>query len=315
VPVSANAPTVGIPTHSGGPSLGASGPVTVNWTAADADGNPLTYAIKYSADNGATWRPLATGLTSTSVVVEAAELEGTSGASTGRFRIVASDGVLIGQADSAAFSVAGKAPQAQIASPADGATYIYGQLVALEGFGQDFEDGTLPGGNLSWSSNQDGPLGSGGLLHVSELSVGTHQLTLQATDSDAQSDSATVTVTIVADLPLPGPTLDAGPGYLLFSRQAQAVNPPAQVVSIRNLGDGSLNWTASADAAWLVLGATSGSAPDELSLSINPALLPPAAEATAHLTLTAPGAIDSPKTILVTVEQAGSWIFLPFVAR
>jgi hypothetical protein len=124
-----------------------------------------------------------------------------------------------------------------------------------------------------------------------------------------------VTITIVADLPLPGPTLASGPKMLVFDARMADVAPTASVVSLRNLGSGLLSWTASADAPWVVLGATAGNAPDSLSVSINPALLPPGATATAHITLIAPGAAASPQTIVVIVQRHDLRLYLPLVRR
>src|SRR5205814_114854 len=98
---------------TGGATLPATGPVTVGWSGTDLDGDALQYALSYSANNGSTWR-LLVSTTKSSFTVDSSQLDGTGGAPTGVFRVVASDGVLSGQATSDHFAVASKPPTAVI---------------------------------------------------------------------------------------------------------------------------------------------------------------------------------------------------------
>jgi hypothetical protein len=88
------------------------------------------------------------------------------------------------------------APTAVIASPGDGASFAGGAAVSLQGSATDPEDGAVPGGQLRWTSNRQGLLGTGATLSVSTLSAGVHILTLQATDSAGHVgyDQATITI-------------------------------------------------------------------------------------------------------------------------
>ena len=72
-----------------------------------------------------------------------------------------------------------------------------GDLVWLQAAIVDPEDGFLDGGAMHWSSSRDGDLGTGASLHVYDLSIGTHTISMLATDSDGNelADSITVTVT------------------------------------------------------------------------------------------------------------------------
>jgi hypothetical protein len=316
--VSANAPSAGTVTHTGGASLPASGPVTVNWTASDPDSDPLTFTVLYSNNNRATWRTLASGIEATSLVLDTSLLEGTSGISKGWFRVVADDGVLTAFADDGPFTVAGKAPGVELVSPADGSAYVYGQTVALEGYGQDFEDGTLADAKLSWSSNLDGPLGTGHLLHTGLLSGGTHLLTLTATDSNNQVTQATVSVTINGAVSAAGPTLDVGQSSMLFIDEAGGAVPGAQLLSVRNLGAGSLGWSAASDAAWLLLGAPSGGTPVDLSVSVDTTHFLRGTTHLGHIMLTAAGAAGSPQVVDVVVQMLGAppeRLYIPLVQR
>ena len=67
-------------------------------------------------------------------------------------------------------------------APGQGASYVAGQLVTLQGTATDLEDGTLGGTALLWSSDRRCAR-SGSALDSANLSVGHHVLTLTATDS------------------------------------------------------------------------------------------------------------------------------------
>jgi hypothetical protein len=71
---------------------------------------------------------------------------------------------------------------------------------------------------------------------------------------------------------------DALPGQMAFSMVTGGNAPPAQVLPIRNAGDGVLDWTAttttSDGGAWLAISAASGSTPSEPNVSVKPANLP-----------------------------------------
>lgn len=208
--VTATPPTVGSVSQTGGGSLPGSGDVTISWSGADADGDPLTASILYSIDDGTSWSALADGVQGSSFVVEAGLLTGTKGAATGRFRVLVSDGVQSAAADTTSFVAPGQAPTLRIASPLPGARYEFGQGVTLEAVALDAEDGVLDGASVVWSSNIDGALGTGRMLG-SRLRAGVHTLTVTATDGDGRTQTATTNVTVGRDLTLGSPPVaDAG---------------------------------------------------------------------------------------------------------
>jgi probable HAF family extracellular repeat protein len=302
-PVSANAPTVTITARSGGPALPASGPVTLTWNGADADSDTLGYTVLYSNDDRATWRVLAAALPDTTFTVDASELPGTHDTAGGFFRIVVNDGVLTGSADSPPFSVAGKAPDAEVINPATGAIYQPGQTIVFEGLGRDLEDGVLPGTQLAWSSDHDGALGSGAEIASSTLSVGHHTITLAAMDSTGQTTIASIGVTIATSIAQPSPTLRAAPDMLLFTYTTGGPVPEPQELSIRNPSAGSLPWTASTDASWVTLSALSGTTPADINVTADTRGFAAGETRTAHITIVADGAADSPHTITVEAQS------------
>ena len=68
--------------------------------------------------------------------------------------------------------------------------------LTLEGIAYDPEEGELEGAALVWSSDLDGPLGTGDTVWDVDLSEGQHTLTLSATDSQGLESSASITVTV-----------------------------------------------------------------------------------------------------------------------
>ena len=91
-------------------------------------------------------------------------------------------------------------PVVTITSPADGARFLMTTVVTFEGSAVDPEDGTLAGGRLVWTSSLDGNIGTGGSFTRDDLSLGTHTITLTATDSEGASGTDTVTVEMVGGL-------------------------------------------------------------------------------------------------------------------
>lgn len=91
-----------------------------------------------------------------------------------------------------------QAPVAQITSPVAGTVFSQGTNISFTGIATDFEDGPLTGNSLQWSSNLNGNLGSGNSINTSSLSVGSHQVSLIATDSQNAKDTATIGLNVQA---------------------------------------------------------------------------------------------------------------------
>lgn len=195
-PVSAHAPAVTLIAPNGGEVLDGD-TIAVAWSASDQDGDSLVFSLDYSLDGGATWTPLSSDITESTVSLDASWVPGSD---EGLLRVIASDGVNTAQDTSdGVFSVPDKKPQVQILSPPDGALFVPGQAVGLEGLAIDLEAGSLTGDDLVWRSDIEGLLGTGELLHVTDLALGTHRITLTATDPHGSKGTAAVTIHLVEE--------------------------------------------------------------------------------------------------------------------
>jgi hypothetical protein len=181
-----------------------SGVQTIDWFVTDADSTDHVFWVQYSPAGGVppSWRNLAFGISESEITVDFDALPGTAG--NGLIRVVASDGINSGVGLSGAFSVPTSGPSVGIVEPSGGEIYKSSELVWLQGFGFDPEDGTLDDEDLAWESDLAGALGTGESLPVAGLPPGTHVVTLTGTDEDGNTATATVTVVVAGA----GPSLD-----------------------------------------------------------------------------------------------------------
>ncbi|WP_287158338.1 BACON domain-containing carbohydrate-binding protein [Chloroflexus sp.] len=321
--LSANPPTVSNVALAGAPSP-VTGTVTLNWTASDPDGDPLTFDILYQRVGETEFRPVRLGVTGNSAQIDTALFSGGGAV----LRVVASDGGHTAQADTTPFTVANKPPRVTILNPATGLRIRYGQIVNFSGEAFDLQDGWLDGASLVWRNQRGQVLGSGPLLSVTDLLVGTNTITLTATNSRGMTASASVVVVVDDDLQLPGPYLAVGPDQVNWHLAPGTTALQSAVVSVINAGSGSLTWTASSDRSWLSLSAGSGTTPVTLTLTANPTTFNEGNVYTATVTITAdPGGGQPLQTVVLPVRVSvgnvvrgpiltlDRRIFLPLVRR
>lgn len=108
------------------------------------------------------------------------------------------------------------------------------------------------------------------------------------------------------EVPLSSPTIAFSPSSLSFSAQEGGANPASKTLSISNSGSGTLDWTVTADANCVSLSPTSGASTgesDSVTVSVDISGMD-AADYTATITIAAPGASNSPRTIAVDLDIA-----------
>lgn len=322
--ISAQAPTVSSVALVS-PASPVSGLATLGWAASDPDGDSLRFDVLYSGDGGLSFQPILFNHSGTSAQIDTGTLAGSAQA---RFRVIASDGVLLGQADSPTYTVANKPPVPQITAPADGAAVQWGTTVIFQGQAADPQGGYVPDNQLTWKRG-GATIGTGASLAVGDLPVGTHTVTLEAENAAGQKASVSISLTVADELEPPGPTLGAGPAQVAWQVPAGSTSAQNAQISIANLGGGSLSWTASESAPWLSLSATSGSAPAVLTLTANPAGIPDGSslQTTVTISATPPGqptqTISIPVGLMVgqtyfvggNAGSVGNRLYLPMLMR
>ena len=90
-----------------------------------------------------------------------------------------------------------QAPEVFIVSPES--NQLARQPFNLEGYSADFEDGELSGDNLVWSSDISGEIGRGNEVTCNNLSLGWHNIRLEASDSDGITGIAVIRVNVVPE--------------------------------------------------------------------------------------------------------------------
>jgi len=92
---------------------------------------------------------------------------------------------------------ANTSPSVSISKPSDTETFNTGSLVLFEGYAEDAEDGILKDESLVWFSTIDGEIGNGETLTNTNLSGGSHKITLIAEDSQGlQATAESITISI-----------------------------------------------------------------------------------------------------------------------
>lgn len=99
--------------------------------------------------------------------------------------------------------------------------------------------------------------------------------------------------------PTTGPALSVSPTSLLFTTPL-GVNPPTQTFTVTNVGTGSMNWSLSVAGAGISAIPVIGTAPSTVTVSISVSGLDPGVY-NSSITVTAPGASNSPVTIPVSI--------------
>jgi hypothetical protein len=217
-------PTVTIDTPEPGSTVGDTGAIRVSWTGSDDDGDELAYSVRVSPDDGGSWQTVAVDLAVTELEVPLSQLRATT---TARLQVIASDGFHSSYDEVAPFTIVDAPPQVTIVHPLTGQVVAGEQLLDLSAIAIDPEDRELDGDAVRWTSDRDGPLGSGAEVTVAAatLSEGEHELTVTATDTAGASSVASVRVLVSrAYAPLASEPLPAGePAALQVTDAAASV--------------------------------------------------------------------------------------------
>jgi len=262
-------PTVEILSAQGGSAAALGETVTLSWEANDIDGDPLSFNVQYSPDNGQTWETIEQNLSGTSVDIDLRNLTRSDQA---LFRVVATDGIhTSASASSAPFAVPNRPPTVRIVAPArpPSGPVIHFADTPLSLCAQVSD----PDGDaiaVTWSSSVDGSLGSGTCITVPQLSVDLHTITVTAADGKGGTGSDQIQVQVYCFqkcgpsgcTPCPTPRPDE------LSVAPVLISCPGASIAIENKNPANaIDWYAGYVAQpWVHLCRASGQTPDSVTL-------------------------------------------------
>lgn len=174
-------PSVQIDSPRDGDLLGA-GPFLLAGTVTDPDESIPSSQITWASDDV--------------VIGEGSTISVSLNAGPHRLRLSAVDGQGLTSSAELSVSVDLLPPVVTITEPANGATFFEGPIT-FTGSASDPEGGTLTGSSLEWSSDRDGPIGTGASVTTMSLTAGAQVITLLARDSVGNTATATRSVQVL----------------------------------------------------------------------------------------------------------------------
>ena len=185
-------PQLKIATPSNGARFEPGSVVAFRGTATDPVDGDLSLGIE--------WHSSLEGLLGSGTILTRTDLR------QGAHTITATVRDSAGQTATARVTVTIGRPIVRISAPADGTEYVPGTPVTLTGTAAHDREGNISS-RLSWTSDLDGPLGTGSTLTRTDLSPGIHQITATVTDGAGVRYQTQTTVSVVA-----GPSVLVGAG-------------------------------------------------------------------------------------------------------
>lgn len=195
-----------------------------------------------------------------------------------------------------------------------GSGAVFNETVQISNSGTGRLDWTASEGK-SWLS-LDATSGSGnGSLRVTinsaGLSGGTYHEDIVITAPGALGSPARVSVTLT----VLAPGLAVSPRSIGDTVPAGTTTPTTRTLRVTNSGNGSITWTASKTQPWVGLSKTSGGAPEDVVVTLDPNGLPPGVHSDT-IVFTSPEATNGPITVPVTfgITQPGLAVTPPAIS-
>ncbi len=164
--------------------------LSLQWTASDADHDPLLFSVQYSPDNGLSWESLSIHDPALGFTVSTRQLRG--GAAC-RLRVIATDGFRTTMATTGSFNVPKHIPTLTISGVREQQQLPFNSNVVVRVFAYDAEDGAIESEAISWSiTGPETRSFRGGRFSIIGLAPGSYTLTASAPDLDGNTGSMTL---------------------------------------------------------------------------------------------------------------------------
>lgn len=144
-------------------------------------------------------------------------------------------------------------------------------------------------------------------VDITGLAWGVYYYDLTVSDSNAENSPRTVSVS----LDIQGPVIELSQTQFNFIAEI-GENPADQVLTVSNIGGGTLDWQVSESCSWLTVEPNSGSSTgetDDVNLSVDISGLS-AGNYYCALTISDPNAENNPQTVAVNLQLSGPTIDL-----
>ncbi len=138
---------------------------------------------------------------------------------------------------------------------------------------------------------------------IVSLAAGTYFDSIQVTAPNTLNSPEYIYVQL--NLAEPAPTLSVTPMSLNFNALIGQPLPPPQIVTVKNVGGNTLNWTATKSSAWLSISPSSGIDSGGISVSIDTTGLS-AGDYFDTIVVSDPAATNNPKTVTVKLSLGTS---------
>jgi hypothetical protein len=123
--------------------------------------------------------------------------------------------------------------------------------------------------------------------------------------------TASVTINVQAAAGPRLAQLAVNPTPLLYRMDFGGKLPDPQPLFIRNLGDGSIDWTVTADQPWVTIPTGTGKGDTDMNITVDPSILP-VGDHSAVLTITSTAGTQ---TLPVSFTITGHAIYVPLLRR
>ena len=164
-------------------------------------------------------------------------------------------------------------------------------------------------GRLDWTASENAPWlslgsrsGSGDAavavtINSSGLAGGTYHEDIVVSAPGALGSPAHVSVTLT----VLAPGLAVTPGSIKESTSAGSTTPVTTTLRVINSGNGSITWTATKTQPWLTLSKTTGGAPENITVTLDPTGVPPGIQQDT-IVFTSPEALNGPVKVPVEFD-------------